>query len=75
MWVPGGFAHAFLVLKDDGEFLYKTTDYYAPQFERCVRWDDPEIGIDWPLLASPILSAKDKSGLDLSNAEVFEAGF
>lgn len=75
MWVPPGFAHGFLVLKDDTEFLYKTTDYYAPQFERCVRWDDLEIGIDWPLLAPPILSAKDKSGLDLSNAEVFEAGF
>ncbi|MDO9281638.1 MAG: dTDP-4-dehydrorhamnose 3,5-epimerase [Methylotenera sp.] len=75
MWVPSGFAHGFLVLKEGTEFLYKTTDYYAPQFERCVRWDDPEIGIDWPLLAAPILSAKDKSGLDLSNAEVFEAGF
>lgn len=75
MWVPPGFAHGFLVLKEGTEFLYKTTDYYAPQFERCVRWDDPEIGIDWPLLAAPILSAKDKSGLDLSNAEVFEAGF
>ncbi|OGV77623.1 MAG: dTDP-4-dehydrorhamnose 3,5-epimerase [Methylotenera sp. RIFCSPLOWO2_02_FULL_45_14] len=75
MWVPPGFAHGFLVLKDDTEFLYKTTDYYAPQFERCVRWDDPEIDIDWPLLALPILSAKDKSGLDLSKAEVFEAGF
>jgi dTDP-4-dehydrorhamnose 3,5-epimerase len=75
MWVPSGFAHGFLVLKEGTEFLYKTTDYYAPQFERCVRWDDPEIGIDWPLLVAPILSAKDKLGLDLSNAEVFEAGF
>ncbi|MDP1596715.1 MAG: dTDP-4-dehydrorhamnose 3,5-epimerase [Methylotenera sp.] len=75
MWVPPGFAHGFLVLEEGTEFLYKTTDYYAPQFERCVRWDDPEIGIDWPLLATPILSAKDKSGLDLSSAEVFEAGF
>ncbi|MDO9051519.1 MAG: dTDP-4-dehydrorhamnose 3,5-epimerase [Methylotenera sp.] len=75
MWVPPGFAHGFLVLEEGTEFLYKTTDYYAPQFERCVRWDDPEIGIEWPLLAAPILSAKDKSGLDLSNAEVFEAGF
>lgn len=75
MWVPPGFAHGFLVLKEGTEFLYKTTDYYAPQFECCVRWDDPEIGIDWPLLAAPILSAKDKLGVNLSNAEVFEAGF
>ena len=75
MWVPPGFAHGFLVLKEGTEFLYKTTDYYAPQFERCVRWDDTEIGIDWPLLVAPILSAKDKLGLDLSNAEVFEARF
>ena len=71
MWVPAGFAHGFLVLKNDTEFLYKTTDYYAPQHERCVRWDDPEIGIQWSLLAEPILSAKDKVGLDLSQAEVF----
>lgn len=75
MWVPPGFAHGFLVLKDDTEFLYKTTDYYAPQYERCVRWDTPEICIDWPLLAAPILSAKDTLGLDLSNAEVFETAF
>ncbi len=75
MWVPSGFAHGFLVLKEGTEFLYKTTDYYAPQFERCVRWDTPEIGIDWPLLAAPILSAKDTLGLDLSNAEVFETAF
>ncbi len=73
MWVPAGFAHGFLVLKNDTEFLYKTTDYYAPQHERCVRWDDPTIGIEWPLLAEPILSAKDKVGLDLSQADVFEA--
>lgn len=75
MWVPPGFAHGFLVLKEGAEFLYKTTDYYAPQFERCVRWDAPEVGVDWPLLEVPILSAKDKLGLDLSNAEVFEAEF
>lgn len=77
LWVPPGFAHGFLVLKNDTEFLYKTTDYYAPQHERCIRWDDPEIGIVWPLSGlsashSPMLSAKDKLGLDLLNAKVFE---
>ncbi len=78
LWVPPGFAHGFLVLKNNTEFLYKTTDYYAPQHERCIRWDDPEIGIDWPLagilsLGVPNLSAKDKFGSDLLQAEVFEA--
>lgn len=73
LWVPPGFAHGFLVLKEHTEFLYKTTDYYAPQFERCIRWDDPAIGIEWPLSASPVLSAKDQLGLTLSQAEIFEA--
>jgi dTDP-4-dehydrorhamnose 3,5-epimerase len=72
IWIPPGFAHGYLVLKNDTELLYKTTNYYAPQYERCVRWDDPEIGIQWPLLAEPILSAKDKVGLSLSKADVFE---
>jgi len=72
LWVPPGFAHGFLVLKEGTEFLYKTTDYYAPQHERCIRWDDPAIGIEWPLLEAPVLSAKDQQGLDLSKAEVFE---
>lgn len=72
LWVPPGFGHGFLVLKEGTEFLYKTTDYYAPQHERCVRWDDPAIGIEWPIVGSPVLSAKDKVGADLSNAEVFE---
>lgn len=72
LWVPPGFAHGFLVLKNDTEFLYKTTDYYAPEYERCVRWDDPTIGIDWPLSSEPNLSAKDKLGLSLLEAEVFE---
>lgn len=71
MWVPAGFAHGFLVLKDGTEFLYKTTDYYAPQHERCVRWDDPAIGIQWPVTVEPLLSAKDKLGVDLSKAELF----
>jgi dTDP-4-dehydrorhamnose 3,5-epimerase len=73
MWVPAGFAHGFLVLEDNTEFLYKTTDYYAPQHERCLRWDDPAIAIDWPLTAAPNLSAKDQLGLNLAQAEVFEA--
>lgn len=73
LWVPPGFAHGFVVLKDGTEFLYKTTDYYAPQHERCIRWDDPEIGIEWPLAGEPVLSGKDQLGLDLSTAEVFEA--
>ena len=72
MWIPPGFAHGFVVLKDNTEFLYKTTDYYAPQYERCIRWDDPAIGIQWPITQSPILSAKDQQGLPLSQAEVFE---
>lgn len=73
LWVPPGFAHGFLVLKDATEFLYKTTDYYAPQHERCIRWDDPEIGIAWPLDGIPLLSAKDQAGLSLNQAEVFES--
>lgn len=72
MWIPPGFAHGFLVLKDNTEFLYKTTDYYAPQHERCVRWNDPEIGIQWPEVGAPILSAKDKLGLDISKADLFD---
>ena len=72
LWVPPGFAHGFVVLKDNTEFLYKTTDYYAPQHERCIRWDDPTIGIEWPIVQAPILSSKDELGLALSQAEVFE---
>jgi len=73
LWVPPGFAHGFLVLKEGTEFLYKTTDYYAPQHERCIRWNDPEIGIEWPLASEPVLSAKDQAGVDLAKADVFEA--
>ncbi len=72
LWVPPGFAHGFVVLKDNTEFLYKTTDYYAPQYERCIRWDDPAIGIEWPITMLPILSGKDQLGLALTEAEVFE---
>ena len=73
LWVPPGFAHGFVVLKDNTEFLYKTTDYYAPQHERCIRWDDPSIGVEWPITQAPTLSGKDQQGLALSKAEVFEA--
>jgi dTDP-4-dehydrorhamnose 3,5-epimerase len=73
LWVPPGFAHGFVVTSESADFLYKATDYYAPQHERCIAWDDPEIGIEWPLDGSPGLSAKDKAGVKLANAEVFEA--
>ena len=71
LWVPPGLAHGFLVLSETADFLYKTTDYYAPEHERCIFWDDPAIGIDWPIETQPSLSAKDQAGLMLSQAEVF----
>jgi len=71
MWLPEGFAHGFLVLSEFAECLYKTTDYYAPAHERCIRWDDPDLAIDWPLAGAPQLSAKDQAGLALNAAEVF----
>lgn len=71
VWVPPGFAHGFVVLSATADFLYKTTDYYAPQFERCILWNDPAIGIDWQLKAEPQLSAKDKLGVPLAHATVF----
>jgi dTDP-4-dehydrorhamnose 3,5-epimerase len=71
MWVPEGFAHGFLVLSECAEFLYKTTDFYAPQYERCIRWDDPKIGIAWPVQGQPTLSAKDQQGKPLQEAELF----
>ena len=75
LWVPAGMAHGFVVLSDSADFLYKTTDFYAPQFERSIAWNDPSIGIDWPLaahgIAEPQLSDKDRAGLPLSSAEVF----
>jgi dTDP-4-dehydrorhamnose 3,5-epimerase len=70
LWVPEGFAHGFLVLSEFAEFLYKTTDYYAPEHERCIRWDDPSLAIDWPLSEAPQLSAKDQAGLSLDQAEL-----
>ncbi len=72
MWVPPGFAHGFLTLSDSADFLYKTTDYYAPQFERCVAWDDPAIGIKWPVGVEPTLSNKDQAGVHLGVAQTFE---
>lgn len=62
LWIPPGFAHGFLVLSEIAEFLYKTTDYYAPEYERCIRWNDPAIAIDWPLSGEPTLSGKDAKG-------------
>ncbi len=70
LWLPEGFAHGFLVLSEFAELLYKTTEYYAPAHERCIRWDDPKLAIDWPLSTAPILSAKDRAGLDLADAEL-----
>jgi dTDP-4-dehydrorhamnose 3,5-epimerase len=73
VWVPPGFAHGFLVLEEDTEFLYKTTDYYAPEHERTIQWDDPELGIEWPVDDLEIrLSDKDKSGTAFANAETFD---
>jgi dTDP-4-dehydrorhamnose 3,5-epimerase len=71
LWIPEGFAHGFVVLSESAEFLYKTTDYYAPEHERCLAWNDPTIGIDWPLDAPPILSGKDQQGKLLAHAEFF----
>ena len=71
LWIPPGFAHGFLVLSESADFLYKTTAYYAPQWDRGVRWDDPDIGIEWPLEGSPVLSDKDRILPLLKNAEVY----
>ncbi len=70
LWIPVGFAHGFLVLSESAEFLYKTTDYYAPQYERCIRWDDPDLAIPWPLQGAPELSAKDKAGFPFAEIEL-----
>ncbi|MBI5936854.1 MAG: dTDP-4-dehydrorhamnose 3,5-epimerase [Betaproteobacteria bacterium] len=70
-WIPPGFGHGFLVLSDTADFLYKATDYYAPEHDRCVLWNDPAIGIQWPLDGEPLLSAKDREGKLLKDAEVY----
>jgi dTDP-4-dehydrorhamnose 3,5-epimerase len=71
LWVPEGFAHGFVVLSDYAEFLYKTTDYYTPSAERSIRWDDPDLAIDWQLDSAPLLSAKDQSAPLFKDADVF----
>lgn len=71
-WIPTGFAHGFVVLSDSAEFLYKTTDYYAPEQERSILWNDPDLAINWPLTSKPILSEKDRTGNRFREAEVFE---
>jgi dTDP-4-dehydrorhamnose 3,5-epimerase len=71
MWVPAGFAHGFLVLSDMAEFLYKTTDYYAPEHERTLLWNDPAIGVTWPLDGAPVLKPKDAAGTPLASAQTF----
>lgn len=72
LWIPPGFAHGFLVLSESADFLYKTTDYWAPEHERCIRWNDPALGIDWGLTELPKLSPKDAQGVPLSEAELFD---
>ena len=71
IWVPVGMAHGFLVLSDHAQVSYKTTDFYAPQFERSIQWNDPELAIDWPLTREPVLSEKDKNATPFSSAEYF----
>ena len=74
LWVPPGFAHGFVVLTETAEFLYKTTDYYAPQHERCIAWNDPDLAIVWPVLGEVALSGKDAAGTPFSQAQCFEDG-
>ncbi len=71
LWIPEGFAHGFVVLSETAEFLYKTTDYYAPEHERCLLWSDPSLGIAWPIEGKPALSAKDREGRLLRDIEIF----
>lgn len=72
LWVPEGFAHGFVVVSESAEFLYKTTDYWAPEHERSLKWDDPELAIDWPISEPPTLSAKDATATRLSDAQTFD---
>lgn len=71
-WIPEGFAHGFVVLSDSADFLYKTTDYWIPEFERCIVWNDAQLAIDWQLQVAPIVSVKDSYGKNISEAELFE---
>jgi len=72
MWIPEGFAHGFIVLSKSAEFVYKTTNYYAPEHERCIVWNDPDLDIKWPVYKHPIISAKDEKGLSFLAANIFE---
>lgn len=72
LWIPEGFAHGFLVTSEYAEFLYKTTDYWAPEFERAIRWNDPALAIEWPISGEPLLSDKDRAARVLAQAEVYE---
>jgi dTDP-4-dehydrorhamnose 3,5-epimerase len=72
MWIPPGFAHGFATLSDHAEVIYKATDYYAPEHERTIMWNDPTLAIEWPPLAGPRLSAKDSAGVRFEAAEVFD---
>ena len=71
MWIPDGFAHGFIVLSNYAEFLYETTDYWAPEFERCILWNDSDLKINWPIGVAPVLSAKDQQGVYFKAAETF----
>jgi len=72
LWIPQGFGHGFVVLSEQAEFLYRTTDYWAPEYERCIAWDDKQLAIVWPIEFPPILSDKDRQGTAFSEAEVYE---
>ena len=72
LWIPPGFAHGFIVLSESAEFLYKTTDYYAPEHERCIRWNDDELAIDWQYADEPLVSEKDAQGASFKEADFFE---
>ncbi len=72
MWIPPGFAHGFSVLSEYAEFLYKTTDYYSPEYERTILWNDPDLAISWQVSGEPLLSAKDRAGIPFKKAEVFD---
>lgn len=72
LWVPEGFGHGFVVLSEEAEFLYRTTDYYAPEHERCIIWNDPEIGIEWQIDFTPVVSKKDAEGVLFRDAEVYD---
>jgi dTDP-4-dehydrorhamnose 3,5-epimerase len=72
IWIPPGFAHGFLVLSEGADFLYKTTEYWYPEHERCLRWDDPQVGIAWPIDGEPTMADKDRAGKSLRSADLYE---